>query len=187
MRLVHRDVKPANVMVCERGGVYDVAKLLDFGLVRGGGAGTPTRCRRAPDSSARPATWRPSRRRASDALDAAADIYAVGATAYLLLTGEPAIAPGHAVQMLIAQATEPLAPPRSRRPEVPADLDAVVMRCLERNPADRFASAEALDRRPGRLCRRRSVAPRGRRGLVAGASDSTRASHRRQPRCRCPR
>ena len=145
MHLVHRDVKPANVMVCERGGVYDVAKLLDFGLVRGGGAAADT----IADSHqilGTPGYMAPEQAQGQDALDAAADIYAVGATAYLLLTGEPAIAPGHAVQMLIAQATEPLAPPRSRRPEVPADLDTVVMRCLERNPADRFASAEALDR-----------------------------------------
>ena len=42
MHLVHRDVKPANIMVCERGGVHDVAKLLDFGLVRGGGPAADT-------------------------------------------------------------------------------------------------------------------------------------------------
>ncbi len=144
MHLVHRDVKPANVMVCERGGVHDVAKLLDFGLVRGGGPAADT----VHDSAqvlGTPGYMAPEQAQGRDDLGATADIYAVGATAYLLLTGEPAIPRAPIVQMLITQATEPLVPPRTRRPDVPADLDAVVMRCLDRDPARRYASAAELD------------------------------------------
>jgi len=144
MHLVHRDVKPANVMVCERGGVHDVAKLLDFGLVRGGGPAAET-VLDTHQILGTPGYMSPEQAQGQDALDAATDVYAVGAVGYLLLTGEPAIARGHAVQMLIAQATEPLVPLRQRRPEVPADLEAVIMRCLERDPARRFATADALD------------------------------------------
>jgi hypothetical protein len=145
MHLVHRDVKPANVMVCERGGVHDVAKLLDFGLVRGGGPSAAT----IADSHqilGTPGYMAPEQAQGAGTLDAAADIYALGATAYLMLTGEPAIAHGPAVQMLIAQATGPLQPVDQRRPGVPADLAQVVMRCLDREPSRRFASAEALER-----------------------------------------
>jgi hypothetical protein len=144
MHLVHRDVKPANIMVCERGGVHDVAKLLDFGLVRGGGPAADT-VHDTQQVLGTPGYMAPEQAQGRDDLDATADIYAVGATAYLLLTGEPAIPRGPIVQMLIAQATEPLTPMRMRRAEVPADLEAVVMRCLERDPARRFASATALD------------------------------------------
>ena len=144
MHLVHRDVKPANVMVCERGGIHDVAKLLDFGLVRGGGPQAET----LHDGHlvvGTPGYMSPEQARGHDDLAAPSDIYAVGATAYLLITGEPAIAPGQAVQMLIAQATEPLQTTRQRRGAVPADLDAVVMRCLEPDPARRFPTVQALD------------------------------------------
>jgi hypothetical protein len=144
MHLVHRDVKPANVMVCERGGVHDVAKLLDFGLVRGGGPNADT-MHDTQQVLGTPGYMAPEQAQGRDDLDATADIYAVGATAYLLLTGEPAIPRGPVGQMLITQATEPIVPPRVRRPDIPADLDAVVMRCLERDPARRYASAAELD------------------------------------------
>ncbi|MGE0363399.1 MAG: serine/threonine-protein kinase [Vicinamibacterales bacterium] len=144
MHLVHRDVKPANVMVCARGSVHDVAKLLDFGLVHGGGPAAETLLD-THQILGTPGYMPPEQAQGRDDLDAAADLYAVGATGYLLLTGEPAIARGQAVQMLIAQATEPVVPVRRRRPDAPADLEAVLMRCLERDPARRFASAAALD------------------------------------------
>lgn len=144
MQLVHRDVKPANVMVCERGGVHDVVKLLDFGLVRGGGPHAET----VHDSHqilGTPGYMSPEQARGQGAPDVATDIYAVGATAYLLLTGQPAFEPGHAVQVLIAQATTDPEPPRHRRAGVPEDIDAIVIRCLDREPARRFATVDALD------------------------------------------
>jgi len=141
---VHRDVKPANIMVCERGGVHDVVKLLDFGLVRGGGPTADT-VHDTRQVLGTPGYMAPEQAQGRADLDAAADVYAVGATAYLLLTGEPAFARGPVVQMLIAQATTRVPPPRSRHPAVPADLDAVVVRCLDRDPARRYATAADLD------------------------------------------
>ena len=95
LHLVHRDIKPANIMVCERGGVFDVAKLLDFGLVRGGGP------RRRDDRATAtlivgtPGYMSPEQAQGRDDLAASSDIYAVGATAYLLLTGVPAFRKRH--------------------------------------------------------------------------------------------
>ncbi len=144
LQLVHRDIKPANIMLCERGGVHDVAKLLDFGLVRGGGPHADTVID-ADIVVGTPGYMSPEQAQGQDLLGPASDLYAVGATAYLLLTGAPAFAPGPAVQMLVAQVTAQVRPLRDLRADVPADLEAVVLRCLARDPADRMATAAALD------------------------------------------
>ncbi len=141
--LIHRDIKPGNVIVCERGGLPDVAKLLDFGLVRdvsGGGveltgegviSGTPAYMAPEQASGAR--------------VDARADVYAVGTLAYYLLTGRPPFTAASAMQVLAAHLYEPPAPPSRHRPDVPADLEAVVLRCLAKAPAERFADVASLD------------------------------------------
>jgi serine/threonine-protein kinase len=141
--LIHRDVKPGKVIVCERGGTPDVAKLLDFGLVRdvgGGGAeltgdgvvtGTPAYM--SPEQAG------------GGAVDARADIYAVGGLAYFLLTGRPPFADRSALKVVAAHLYESPAPPSRQRPEVPADLEAVVLRCLAKAPADRFPDVASLD------------------------------------------
>jgi serine/threonine protein kinase len=143
MNLVHRDIKPANVMTCERGGVYDVVKLLDFGLVRGGGpqaemmpeerfvAGTPGYM--APEQ----ATGRP--------IDCRTDIYALGAVAYFLLTGQQPFVRDSVIRVMLAQMTEEVPRPRALRPELPMDLEGVVLRCLSRQPDQRFQDIDALD------------------------------------------
>jgi serine/threonine-protein kinase len=144
--LVHRDVKPSNVMVCERGGFHDVAKLLDFGLVLPQAAG--------PDSekltqegviAGTPAYLSPEQASGREGLDARSDVYSVGCLAYCLLTGGPPFAERAAIGMVAAHMYEPPAPLTSRRPDVPEELEAVVLRCLAKDPAARFPSAQALD------------------------------------------
>ena len=78
-------------------------------------------------------------------LDARSDLYSLGAVAYFLLTGRPPFARASAVQTLAAHLAEPVVAPDRHRPEVPADLQAVVLRCLEKDPARRFPDAGALD------------------------------------------
>jgi serine/threonine-protein kinase len=141
--LVHRDIKPANVMVCERGGVFDVAKLLDFGLVRGGGpqaetlpeegfvAGTPGYM--APEQAT------------SRQIDGRTDIYSLGAVAYFLLTGQHPFVRDSVIKVMLAQMTEEIRRPRSLRPDLAMDLEGVVLRCLNRQPEQRFQDIEALD------------------------------------------
>jgi serine/threonine protein kinase len=80
-----------------------------------------------------------------DVADARSDLYSVGAVAYYLLAGEPPFVRASAVQTLAAQLGDPVVPPRQHG-DVPADVEAVVMRCLEKAPAQRFQSAGELDR-----------------------------------------
>jgi serine/threonine-protein kinase len=144
--LIHRDVKPSNVLVCERGGVHDVAKLLDFGLVQ-----------RPPLEAAdekltmhgtvlgSPPYMSPEQAAGKDA-DARSDIYCLGGVGYFLLTGQPPFVRETAMQMLLAHAYEAPKPPRSLRPEVPEDLERVVLTCLEKDPEKRYQDAKSLDR-----------------------------------------
>jgi serine/threonine-protein kinase len=146
--LVHRDIKPGNVLACERGGRHDVAKLLDFGLVQthnlAGGA-EATRLTQTGAIAGTPAFMAPEQAAGKTDLDARADIYSLGAVAYFLLTGQPPFIRETALLTLLAQLTDPVPPPRDLRLDLPADLETVVLRCLEKDPARRFPDAEALE------------------------------------------
>jgi serine/threonine-protein kinase len=143
--LIHRDVKPGNILVCERGGIRDVAKLLDFGLVQGGPnpptGGGPI----VGESSIRgtPAYMSPEQAYGAS-LDGRSDLYSLGAVAYFLLTGRPPFVCESAMQTLQAQIHESPEPLTRLRADVPAELAATVMRCLAKSPDDRFPSAAAL-------------------------------------------
>ncbi|WP_437603067.1 protein kinase [Sorangium sp. So ce590] len=185
--LVHRDVKPSNVML-ERGedGAYR-PYLMDFGIARdaaesgltltGALLGTPAYM--APEQAA-------GRVRA---LDRRTDVYGLGATLYALLAGRPPFV-GGTVMDVLRQVLEADAPPlRTLDRDIPRDLEAVVMRCLEREPGARYESARALGedlqrfldgdpvlarraslgRRLARLARRHRAAVSGASALVVAA------------------
>ena len=78
-------------------------------------------------------------------VDPRADIYAMGGLAYFLLTGRPPFAGPSAMKVLAAHLYEPPAAPSRHCPDVPADLDAVVLRCLAKAPADRFPDVASLE------------------------------------------
>lgn len=140
--LTHRDIKPGNVMVCERGGIQDVAKLLDFGLVlapRDGPDGaTLTRDGLVAGT---PAFMSPEQSGGQEGIDPRSDLYSVGALAYFLLTGKPPFAGRSAVKTLAAHLYES---PPALPADVPPDLSAVVMRCLAKAPAERWPDAASL-------------------------------------------
>jgi serine/threonine-protein kinase len=144
--LVHRDLKPANLMVCERGGAFDVVKVLDFGLVKdvglGGGGTTLTR---EGTIAGTPAYMSPEQASGGGRLDARTDVYSLGAVAYFLLTGRAPFPRDTALQMILAHLQEPVRRPTELRPEVPAGLEAVVLRCLEKDPAKRFPDVGSLE------------------------------------------
>jgi serine/threonine-protein kinase len=140
--LIHRDVKPGNVVVCDRGGVADVAKLLDFGLVLPVGLGRDGEKLTAEGAVfGTPAFMSPEQADGRDDLDARSDVYSLGCVAYFLLTGRPPFADRSPVKMLAAHLYEQPQPPAG----VPADLAAVVLRCLAKAPADRFPDVASLD------------------------------------------
>jgi serine/threonine-protein kinase len=147
--LIHRDIKPGNVMVCRRGGLPDVAKLLDFGLVQTAEPAAPGsepagRLTREGAVIGTPSFMSPEQA-AGKPLDARSDVYSFGAMAFFLLTGKPPFERGGVMETIAAHLLEPPRPPRSVNPDVPPDLDAVVLRCLAKDPRDRFATVADLD------------------------------------------
>jgi serine/threonine-protein kinase len=148
--LIHRDIKPANIIAAERGGVYDVAKLLDFGLVReqvvekGDRRSTETE-----SAGGSPLYMCPEQLRAFDRLDARSDIYSLGAVAYHLVTGRPPFAFDTIEEIVEAHARDPVEPPANVRPGVPYDLERIIIQCLAKLPANRFQDAASLDKALG--------------------------------------
>jgi serine/threonine-protein kinase len=147
--LIHRDIKPANVFMCRLGPDDDFVKVLDFGLVKhiessqgrtmltleGATAGTPGFM--APEV----ALGNPN-------VDGRSDLYSLGCVAYYLLTGQPVFAGETPVATVLAHVQTPPSPPSARAEfPIPPALDAVILACLAKEPADRPATAAVLDRR----------------------------------------
>ena len=82
-------------------------------------------------------------------LDERSDIYSLGAVAYYLLTGRPPFDGEAAIGVMIAHARDPVVPPSLVRAGIPEDLERVVLRCLAKDPADRFPDAASLERALG--------------------------------------
>lgn len=144
--LIHRDVKPGNILVCQRGGLPDVAKLLDFGLVQtaaGNFSGDEAAAGRGIVGT--PAYLSPEQAAGLPRLDARSDLYSLGAVAYFLLTGQPPFVGESVLQVLASHRSVPARFPSPFQEQLPADLQAIVLRCLEKDPTDRFAAAEELE------------------------------------------
>jgi serine/threonine-protein kinase len=142
--LVHRDLKPANVFVAVRGGESDVAKVLDFGLVKltsDAGAATLTG---EMTVSGTPMYMAPEQAVGDRLLDARADIYALGAMLYFALTGQAPFTGENAFEVMMAHARDPVVPPSQVRPGIPEDLEQVILRCLAKKPGERFPTVKAL-------------------------------------------
>jgi len=144
--LVHRDLKPGNVIVAALGGQRDVAKLLDFGLVQDLSADADGRLTQAGTVLGTPAYMSPEQAAGESAVDARGDLYSLGAVMFFALTGRPPFLGKTLGQLLAAHRSEPPSLLTDLRPDVPADLAAVVARCLAKDPHDRFQSATDLDR-----------------------------------------
>jgi serine/threonine-protein kinase len=142
--LIHRDVKPGNIIVSRRGGVCDVVKLVDFGLVRDVRPGTDDRLTQAGTIAGSPAYTSPEQAAGRDEIDNRTDQYSLGAVGYFLLTGRPPFVKETAMQTLAARLYESPQPLSAMGGDVPPDLEQVVMRCLQRSPDDRFANVMQL-------------------------------------------
>jgi serine/threonine-protein kinase len=149
--LIHRDIKPANLMICRRGGIPDFVKVMDFGLVKDIGT---SQGRDAPEDVTRstattvlgtPLYLAPEAISRSSELDGRADLYALGAVAYFLLVGEPVFTGQTIVEVFGRHLHAAPVPPseRAARP-IPASLERMVLRCLEKDPRQRFPTALAM-------------------------------------------
>ena len=138
--VVHRDLKPDNVRV----GPDGEPRILDFGLAKRIGEG-PTDLSISGELVGTPAYMPPEQAegRGHD-IDTRSDVYALGATLYQVLTGSPPFAGGSVTDVLARVLMEEPAPPSSLRPEVPWELDAIVLKALEKEPDRRYQSAAEL-------------------------------------------
>jgi serine/threonine-protein kinase len=141
--LIHRDIKPANIFAAQRGGHQDVAKLLDFGLVKPIAEAVAADLDKTGQFAGSPLYMSPEQA-VGDEPDTRSDIYALGAVAYFLLTGQPPFNSRQAIKVLMAHAHESPLPMTKLVPNIPHDLQQVVMRCLAKDPIDRYQSAHDL-------------------------------------------
>ena len=179
--LVHRDVKPANIYLTQRGGVTDFVKVLDFGLVKSLAAegleltmseatlGTPLYM--SPEAVEHPI-----------AVDARSDLYSLGAVGYFLITGQPLFNWLTLGEVLLHQVKDlPMRPSERLGKPVSPDLEELLMRCLAKDPASRPANARELDDALAR-CRNaadwtRALADDWWRKFAATQSDKTIVTH----------
>ena len=142
--LIHRDIKPANIFVSKRGGVDDVAKLLDFGLVKEVSERLEGETRNAGSFSGTPLYMSPEQAFAYDEVDGRADIYSLGAVAYYMLTGQAPFRGETVVGLLAAHRSVTVIAPSQLNPAVPDELDQIVIKCMAKQPGDRYQDANAL-------------------------------------------
>jgi len=144
--LTHRDVKPANIYACQLGVSYDYVKLLDFGLVSSTSPEDVSLQLTADGTtSGTPAYMAPEMAVGKDEVDGRADLYALGCVGYWLLTAKQVFEGETPVAVLVEHVkTTPVPPSQRTEVEVPEDLERVILKCLEKDPDDRYQSAEEL-------------------------------------------
>ena len=153
--LVHRDIKPANIVLCRYGEDCDFVKVLDFGIAKS--MREPAGADAAPTITAMtaghvvqgtPAFIAPEQVLGGSPVDNRADIYATGCLAYWLLTGQLVFTGETPMQLLVQHAQGiPEAPSTRTTQPIPQELDAIVLACLAKNPAERPQTARELARR----------------------------------------
>jgi DNA-binding NtrC family response regulator len=143
--LVHRDIKPANLFVTSLGGEHDFLKVLDFGMVKSHKDAEATLLTAPGRIQGTPAFMAPELALGHE-FDGRTDLYSLGCSAYWMLTGKPVFEGTTSAQMLHHVQTRPPRPSVASGITIPQTLEDVVLRCLEKNPADRPASAEELRR-----------------------------------------
>ena len=143
--IVHRDIKPHNVIVDGDGRV----KVMDFGIARAGAASQMTEA----GSIIGTAQYLSPEQARGAPVDQTSDLYSTGIVLYELLTGSVPFTGETPVEIAMKHLSQTPDPPSTHRPEVPRDLDYVVLRALAKDPADRYHSAEEMDSDLERIAR----------------------------------
>jgi serine/threonine-protein kinase len=145
-RIVHRDLKPSNVMICQMAQEYDFVKVLDFGLAKPLGTADALQLTVEGAALGTPEYMAPEAARAGP-VDARADLYALGCIAYVLLTGTLVFTDPNPVAVALKHMQTPPEPPSRRTNQfVPEDLERLILRCLEKEPSARPATASEVER-----------------------------------------
>jgi serine/threonine-protein kinase len=143
--LVHRDIKPNNVMVGRTGAEYDFVTVLDFGLVKTVRGREDQSLMRQGATPGTPGFMAPEQISTPTKVDARADVYGVGCLAYFLVSGRLVFEDDDWDRVKMAHVEDPVVPPSERTElHVPKEMDAVIVKCLEKDPADRYQTAEEL-------------------------------------------
>ncbi|MCC6271881.1 MAG: serine/threonine protein kinase [Deltaproteobacteria bacterium] len=139
MGIVHRDIKPSNIFLAQRGGLYDFVKVLDFGLAQELRKTAREASRNGAVFSGTPRYTAPECLRGSAKIDARADIYMLGSLSYWLLTGHSPFEEDSEEALMKDHLNKTAAPPSERLgAALPKEMDELILRCLEKNPEDRF-------------------------------------------------
>ncbi|MCC6553398.1 MAG: serine/threonine protein kinase [Polyangiaceae bacterium] len=146
--IVHRDLKPANLFLTRRADGSPCVKVLDFGISKatllgdGGPGGAPLTQTSAMMGS--PKYMSPEQLKSSRDVDARTDIWALGVVLYELLTGGTAFTAPTMPELCISILQAAPAPLRQRRPDAPPGVEAIILRCLEKDPSRRYATVAEL-------------------------------------------
>ncbi len=142
--IVHCDIKPENLFLARRAYAHPIVKVLDFGIARNLSAHSKTQPNAARDLVGSPSYMAPEAMRMDDCLGPAADIWSLGAVLYELLTGHKPFDADTISRILAKVLGSAPVRPREHVPDLSEGLEAVVLRCLRKQPEERFASVAEL-------------------------------------------
>ena len=157
VNVIHRDLKPENVLILPRDGQKDFVKVLDFGIAKSperddkDSHGHPSRRLTHPGMTMGTPEYMAPEQAAGKPADPRSDIYAVGGILYEMLTGEPPYDGNNFMEILTKKASQPPAPLSGFRSDVPAEIEALIMRTLAKDPAVRPQSMTELEQEIQRL------------------------------------
>ncbi len=143
--IVHRDLKPANLFLAHRADGSPLVKVLDFGISKSSSpAGAPMNLTTTQSVMGSPLYMSPEQLKSTKNVDQRTDVWALGVILYELVTGRTPFQAETVSGLIATVVSEPAPPLRDLRPDVPAELEAVVLRCLEKDPARRIQHVGTL-------------------------------------------